>query len=100
MIVGCQQFTVGELMARKHLEEANKKIRAYIEILENPKADRDDQEDILCLKFPKIYKYEYLPALLRFSKLKVLNIKPKDQLLRDFKNTTDSYSKKLGIKCD
>ncbi|WP_288402294.1 hypothetical protein [uncultured Acinetobacter sp.] len=99
-MVGCQQPNFGEIVASKHLQEANKKIRTFLSILDDPNADKNDQENVLCLKYPKIYKYEYLPALLRLAKLKVLNAKPKDQLLDDLKRTTDLYSKKLGIVCE
>ncbi|MCH7385686.1 hypothetical protein MMO39_00020 [Acinetobacter modestus] len=99
-VAGCQQSSFGELVARNHLKEANNKIEAFLRILNNHKAEKDDQENILCLQYPKIYKYEYLPAILRLTKLKKLNAKNKEQLLDDLKETMDSYSKKLEIVCE
>ncbi|ESK54323.1 hypothetical protein F990_02781 [Acinetobacter tjernbergiae DSM 14971 = CIP 107465] len=100
MIAGCQQSSFEESIANKHLEEATKKIEAFVYTLNDPKADKEDKEDILCLKYPKIYKYEYLQALLRLSKLKLSNVESKEKLMRDLKITTDYYSDKLGIICD
>ncbi len=98
--VGCQQPKFGEIVARNQLKEANKKIRTFLSILDDPNADKNDQENVLCLKYPKIYKYEYLPSILRLTKLKVIDAKPKDQLLDDLRKTTESYSEKLNITCD
>ena len=100
VIVGCQQSKFGEMVARNQLKEANKKIRTFFNILDDPNADKNDQENVLCLKYPKIYKYEYLPSILRLTKLKVIDAKPKDQLLDDLRKTTESYSEKLNITCD
>ena len=100
MIVGCQQSKFGELVARNQLKEDNKKIRTFLSILDDPNADKNDQENVLCLKYPKIYRYEYLPSILRLTKLKVIDAKPKDQLLDDLRKTTESYSEKLNITCD
>jgi len=100
VIVGCQQSKFGEIVARNQLKEANKKIRTFLSILDDPNADKNDQENVLCLKYPKIYKYEYLPSILRLTKLKIIDAKPKDQLLDDLRKTTESYSEKLNISCD
>jgi len=100
VIVGCQQSKFGEMVARNQLKEANKKIRTFFSILDDPNADKNDQENVLCLKYPKIYRYEYLPSILRLTKLKVIDAKPKDQLLDDLRKTTESYSEKLNITCD
>lgn len=100
MIVGCQQSKFGELVATNQLKEANKKIRTFLSILDDPNADKNDQENVLCLMYPKIYKYEYLPSILRLTKLKIIDAKPKDQLLDDLRKTTETYSKKLNITCD
>ncbi|MCH7395956.1 hypothetical protein MMP66_17025 [Acinetobacter dispersus] len=101
LISGCnQQVSFGERVAKKHLAEANKKIESFLVILEDPIADKDDQEYVLCLSYPKIYKYELVPAMLKLSKLKLLEIQSKDKLLGDFKLITDNYSKKLGVTCD
>lgn len=96
LIVGCtQQVSLGERVAKKHLAEANKKIEAFLVILNDPLAEKDDQEYVLCLNYPKIYKYEFLPAMLKLS-----NDEPKEKLIDNLKITTEYYSQKLKIVCE
>jgi hypothetical protein len=57
--------------------------------------DKGEQKKILCNDYPKVYEYQYIPALLKLSKAE-----SKDQLMKDLKMTTNYYSEKLGIICD
>lgn len=96
MIVGCQKQPekVNESV-EKSFEESDKKIGKFLDILDDPKADKELQRKVLCTDYPKVYEQEYLPALLKLS-----NAEPKDKLMNDLKITTDYYSEKLNITCD
>ena len=96
MIVGCQKQPekVNESV-EKSFEESDKKIGEFLDILDDPHADKELQRKVLCTDYPKIYEHEYLPALLKLS-----NAEPKDKLMNDLKITTDYYSEKLNITCD
>lgn len=96
MIVGCQKQPekVNESV-EKSFEESDKKIGEFLDILDDPKADKELQRKVLCTDYPKLYKQEYLPALLKLSQAE-----PKDKLMNDLKITTDYYSEKLNITCD
>lgn len=96
MIVGCQKQPekVNESV-EKSFEESDKKIGEFLDILDDPNADKELQRKVLCTDYPKLYEHEYLPALLKLS-----NAEPKDKLMNDLKITTDYYSEKLNITCD
>ena len=96
MIVGCQKQPekVNE-SAEKSFEVSDKKIGKFLDILDDPHADKALQRKVLCYDYPKIYEHEYLPALLKLS-----NAEPKEKLMHDLKITTDYYSEKLNITCD
>ena len=96
MIVGCQKQPekVNE-SAEKSFEVSDKKIGKFLDILDDPKADKELQRKVLCTDYPKVYEQEYLPVLLKLS-----NAEPKDKLMNDLKITTDYYSEKLNITCD
>lgn len=96
MIVGCQKQPekVNE-SAEKSFEVSDKKIGKFLDILDDPKADKELQRKVLCTDYPKVYGQEYLPALLKLSQAE-----PRDKLMNDLKITTDYYSEKLNITCD
>lgn len=96
MIVGCQKQPekVNESV-EKSFEESDKKIGKFLDILDDPKADKELQRKVLCTDYPKVYEQEYLPALLKLSQAE-----PRDKLMNDLKITTDYYSEKLNITCD
>ena len=96
MIVGCQKQPekVNE-SAEKSFEVSDKKIGKFLDILDDPKADKELQRKVLCTDYPKVYEQEYFPALLKLSQAE-----PRDKLMNDLKITTDYYSEKLNITCD
>lgn len=99
MIVGCQkqseQVPESNDSLEKIFEKSDKKIGEFLDILDDPHADKELQRKVLCTDYPKFYEHEYLPALLKLS-----NAEPKDKLMNDLKITTDYYSEKLNITCD
>lgn len=99
MIVGCQkqpeQVPESNDSLEKIFEKSDKKIGEFLDILDDPKADKELQRKVLCTDYPKVYEQEYLPALLKLSQAE-----PKDKLMNDFKISKDYYSEKLNITCD
>lgn len=95
MAIGCQkQPEKVDQSANKQLDESDKKIGKFLDILDDVNAAKEVQRKILCIDYPKVYEQEYLPALLKLS-----NAEPKEKLMSDFKITTKYYSQKLSIGC-
>ena len=95
LTIGCQKQHVTDPKATAQIEAADKKIGEYLDLLDNPNADREEQRKVLCEEYPSTYEKDYVPALL---KLEPGNY-TKEGLQKDFKIVFDSYLKKLDIKC-
>lgn len=96
MIIGCEnQPEIQNENASEKFDAADQKISAFLDLLDNPDADKEAQKKALCEDYPKVYEKEYMPALMKLSTQDT-----KEKLLNDLKITTDYYSQKLGIKCD
>ena len=96
MIVGCEkQSEIQNENASEKFDAADQKISGFLDLLDNPNADKEAQRKVLCEDYPKVYEKEYMPAL-----MKLLTQDTKEKLLSDLKITTDYYSQKLGITCD
>lgn len=95
LTIGCQKQHVSDPKATAQIEAADKKIGEYLDLLDNPNADREEQRKVLCEEYPSTYEKDYVPALL---KLEPGNY-TKEGLQNDFKIVFDSYLKKLDIKC-
>ena len=96
MVFGCdKQPEVQNEKASEKFDAADQKISAFLDLLDNPDADKEAQKKALCEDYPKVYEKEYMPALMKLSTQDT-----KEKLLNDLKITTDYYSQKLGIICD
>lgn len=96
MIIGCEnQPEVQNENASDKFDAADQKISDFLDLLDNPNADKEAQKKVLCEDYPKVYEKEYMPALMKLSTQDT-----KEKLLYDLKITTDYYSQKLGITCD
>lgn len=96
LIIGCEkQPEVQNENASEKFEAADQKISGFLDLLDNPNADKEAQKKVLCEDYPKVYEKEYMPLLMKLSTQGT-----KEKLLNDLKITTDYYSQKLGIKCD
>lgn len=88
-----QKPTKSEIQSQ--YDVADQKIEKFLDVLDDPNADKEQQTKILCEDYPKVYELDYMPAL--------LNISPQDytkeKLLSDFKVASEYYKEKLGIKC-
>lgn len=96
MIIGCEkQPEIQNEKASEKFDAADQKISGFLDLLENPNADKEAQKKVLCEDYPNLYEKEYMPALMKLSTQDT-----KEKLLNDLKITTDYYSQKLGITCD
>lgn len=101
LINGCQKTssTINkneEDMLRNQLEDADKKISIYLDILDDEKKAKEEKTRMLCKDYPELYETQYMPALLKLSP----NEYTQEYLKADFKKVTDYYKKKLLIQCD
>ena len=90
LINGCQETssTINkneEDMVRNQLEEADKKISIYLDILDDEKKEKEEKTRILCKDYPELYETQYMPALLKLSP----NDYTQEYLKADFKKVTD-----------
>ncbi|WP_039047539.1 hypothetical protein [Acinetobacter junii] len=96
MIVGYEkQSEKQNENASDKFDTSDQKISGFLDLLDNPNADKEAQRKVLCEDYPKVYEKEYMPALMKLSTQDT-----KEKLLSDLKITTDYYSQKLGITCD
>ena len=96
MIIGCEnQPEIQNENASEKFDAADQKISGFLDLLDNPNADKEAQKKVLCEDYPNLYEKEYMPALMKLSTQDT-----KEKLLNDLKITTDYYSQKLGITCD
>ena len=96
LIVGCEkQPEVQNENASDKFDAADQKISGFLDLLDNPDADKEAQRKVLCEDYPNVYEKEYMPALMKLSTQDT-----KEKLLNDLKITTDYYSQKLGINCN
>ncbi|WP_333663959.1 hypothetical protein [Acinetobacter sp.] len=96
LLTGCnKQPEVKNEKAQESFEAADNKISEYLDILDNPDSPKEEQTQVLCKDYPKLYESKYVPALLKLA--------PKDytkeKLMADLKVSTDYYANKLGISC-
>lgn len=99
IFVGCQKqpekSDKEQVSAAAQFDASDKKIGEYLDILDDPKASKEEQTKILCDDYPRLYTKVYMPALIKLS--------PKDnneiRLMKDLKLATDYYASKLNIKC-
>lgn len=96
MIIGCQkQPEQTDMTASTQFEKADQKITEFLDLLDNPNADKADQTRVLCVEYPKVYEQEYMPALLQLTEEE-----SQENLLKDLKISIDYYKEKLGIQCE
>ncbi len=96
IIIGCEkQPELQNENASEKFDAADQKISGFLDLLDNPDADKEAQRKVLCEDYPNVYEKEYMPALMKLSTQDT-----KEKLLNDLKITTDYYSQKLGINCN
>jgi hypothetical protein len=96
LFAGCnKQPEVKNEQAQESFEVVDNKISEYMDILDNPDTPKEQQTQVLCKDYPKLYESKYVPALLKLA--------PKDytreKLMSDLKVSTDYYAEKLDIIC-
>ncbi|WP_335951291.1 hypothetical protein [Acinetobacter beijerinckii] len=98
VFVGCdkqpeQKPTKSEIQSQ--YDVADQKIEKFLDVLDDPNADKEQQTTILCEDYPKVYESDYMPALLKLT----TGGYSQEGLLKEFKIVRDYYSKKLDIRC-
>ena len=78
-----------------NFQQADDKITALIDQIENPELAPEQRQKVLCQDFPKVYQNEYVPALL------ALNSKDTSQaqLLDEMRFSLNYYQQQLNISC-
>ena len=94
--VGCsKQPEVPNEKAQEGFEAVDNKISEYLDILDNPDSPKEQQTQVLCKDYPKLYESKYVPALLKLAPKEYT----REKLMADLKVSTDYYMDKLGIRC-
>lgn len=98
VFVGCDKQpepmpTKSEIQSQ--YDVADQKIEKFLDVLDDPNADKEQQTKILCEDYPKVYELDYMPALLKIAPQE----NTKEKLLSDFKVASEYYKVKLGINC-
>ncbi|MGB5885600.1 MAG: hypothetical protein WBG77_02510 [Acinetobacter venetianus] len=93
MLVGCQkQPEQVHESVKVQFEEADQKISDFLDLLDDPDADKDKQKEVLCVEYPKVYKQEYMPTILKLT----LDV-TKENLLKDFNLLLITTKKSLRL---
>lgn len=67
----------------------------YLDKLDNPNTPKTEQINIICKDYPREYKTNYMPALLKLQP----NAYTEAQLLKDLDIALNYYKEKLSITC-
>lgn len=76
-------------------ESADNKITGYLDVLDNPNTSKEQSAKIICEDYPRTYKNEYVPAL-----LKITPSYTNHELQQDLDNALNYYKRKLNITCE
>ncbi|MDV7500489.1 hypothetical protein R4525_12380 [Acinetobacter baumannii] len=74
---------------------SNQEIGKMLDALNNHDVPIDEKREILCKTYPKVYKNQYMPALLKLSP----NVYTKETLLRDYEAVISFYKKTFVVNC-
>lgn len=98
-ITGCQKQqdkdpkTPSDAVAQ--FEKSDALISNYLDKLDNPNTPKTEQISIICKDYPREYKTNYTPALLKLQP----NAYTEAQLLKDLDIALNYYKEKLSITC-
>ena len=68
LFTGCnKQPEVKSEKAQESFESVDNKISEYMDILDNPDTPKQQQTQVLCEDYPKLYESKYIPALLKVA---------------------------------
>lgn len=74
---------------------ADQQIGTMLDDLENRNVSLSKKSEILCKKFPDVYKMQYMPALLKLSP----EFYTEEILLRDYEAVISFYKKAFVVNC-
>ncbi|WP_353164918.1 hypothetical protein [Acinetobacter sp.] len=76
-------------------EQSDEMIRKYLDQLDDPNTTLDDKKRIVCVDYPKEYKSNYMPSLLKLNPENYTEAK----LLSDLDIALSYYKEKENIQC-
>lgn len=97
MLFGCQKEqpeTKVDSQVTQQFEQADKKISQYLDALDNPTTPKGQSIKIICEDYPKVYKEDYVPTLLKLSPAYT-----EQGLQKDLDSALNFYKQKLGVEC-
>ena len=99
-ISGCQKQQAesaaeADANIKVQFEQSDNQLSAYLDKLDSTTISLEERTRILCEQYPKEYKNNYMPALLKLA--------PKEytekELLTDLDNALNFYKLKANIQC-
>ena len=98
-ITGCQKQQAEDTKANDSVtaqfEKSDAVIGKYLDQLDDPNTAQDARIQILCKDYPKEYKTNYMPALLKLSPADYTE----EKLLKDLEIALDYYKDNFKIEC-
>ncbi|MBJ9373018.1 hypothetical protein [Acinetobacter sp. TGL-Y2] len=76
-------------------EQSDEMISKYLDQLDDPNTTLDDKKRIVCIDYPKEYKTNYMPSLLKLNPENYTQAK----LLSDLDIALSYYKEKENIEC-
>ncbi|MPW43375.1 hypothetical protein [Acinetobacter guerrae] len=99
LLVGCDnqpKEKSDNIDYKAQFEKSDDKISSFLDKLDDPNTKLSEQKQILCNDWPKTYKEEYSPALIKLQPKEYTQ----DKLDKELKSAVDFYKQKLNIKCE
>ncbi|WP_171254783.1 hypothetical protein [Acinetobacter sp. TGL-Y2] len=96
-LIACQKEQTEpkeDLLAKQQFEQADQKIGVYLDILDNQNTSKQQSTKIICEDYPRTYKADYLPKLIKLSPEYT-----EQKLLKHLDEALDYYKNKLDIEC-
>lgn len=96
-LIACQKEQTEpkeDLLATQQFQQADQKIGVYLDTLDNQNTSKQQSTKIICEDYPRTYKADYLPNLMKLSPEYT-----EQKLLKDLDEALDYYKNKLDIEC-
>ena len=78
----------------QQFNQADETLDNYLNVLDDPKTPKDQSTKIICEDYPKTYKADYAPALLKLAPTYT-----EHGLQKEMNTTLNYYKQKLGVDC-
>ena len=78
----------------QQFDQADNTLDDYLNVLDAPKTSKEQSKKIICEDYPKVYKDEYTPALLKLAENYT-----EQELRKEMNITLNYYKQKLDVDC-